>query len=270
MESTNRSTPEYDSLLDLVTNKRQSMRKLKPDPIPDEYITKILEVARWAMSGANSQPWEFVVVKNEETKKKLFDAYVESSLEFCYWMEQMRIREYRHPAFIVDGDLEEQWQIIKEGAAVGWNEAPVVIVALADGRRQWGTVMGGHTFGRHQSHLTDGMSQACLLAHMAANALGLGTQWVTPNGPQDAYKRILNIPDILDVYLIIPVGWPAFERSPGVRRPLEDIVHYETYDWSKYMEHKDILDYIRSLRTKTLYRYPNKGEDPRTKGVQPD
>lgn len=58
---------EYDVLLDLVKS-RVSVRKLKPDPIPDQYITQILEVGRWAMSGANGQPWDFIVVKNPETR----------------------------------------------------------------------------------------------------------------------------------------------------------------------------------------------------------
>src|SRR5436190_1763337 len=43
---------DYDVLLDLVKS-RASVRKLKPDPIPEEYVTQILEVGRWAMSGAN-------------------------------------------------------------------------------------------------------------------------------------------------------------------------------------------------------------------------
>ena len=52
---------EYEALLDLV-KKRRSIRRFKPDPIPDEDIAKIIEVARWAPSGFNMQPWEFVVV----------------------------------------------------------------------------------------------------------------------------------------------------------------------------------------------------------------
>ena len=48
---------DYDSLLKLVKNRR-SMRKFKPEPIPDEYVDKIIEVARWAPSGANSQTWQ--------------------------------------------------------------------------------------------------------------------------------------------------------------------------------------------------------------------
>jgi len=51
------STPGYDLLYDII-RRRSSVRKLKPDPIPDGYIDKILEAGRWAMSGANSQPWD--------------------------------------------------------------------------------------------------------------------------------------------------------------------------------------------------------------------
>ena len=57
--SSNNST--YDTLLKLVKT-RMSVRKFRSDPIPEDTIDKILEVARWAMSGANSQPWEFIVV----------------------------------------------------------------------------------------------------------------------------------------------------------------------------------------------------------------
>ena len=63
----------YETLLKLV-KMRQSVRKFRPDPIPEDTINKILEVARWAMSGANSQPWEFVVVKNPEVRAKLAEA----------------------------------------------------------------------------------------------------------------------------------------------------------------------------------------------------
>ncbi len=44
------------------------MRRFKSDPIPDEYIGEILEAARWAMSGANGQPWEFLVQLRNKTR----------------------------------------------------------------------------------------------------------------------------------------------------------------------------------------------------------
>jgi 5,6-dimethylbenzimidazole synthase len=78
---------DYDTLIELVRN-RVSVRKLKPDPIPDDYVNKILEIGRWAMSGANGQPWEFVVVKDPKIKKELFRVYIEENSDFIYWMEQ--------------------------------------------------------------------------------------------------------------------------------------------------------------------------------------
>ena len=62
-------TGDYDTLLELVKT-RVSVRNLKPDPIPDEYVTQILEVGRWAMSGANGQPWDFIVVKDPSHQER--------------------------------------------------------------------------------------------------------------------------------------------------------------------------------------------------------
>ena len=59
---------DYDGLLQLA-KLRRSVRSFKPDPLPDEYITKIIEVARWAPSGFNLQPWEFHVVQSSDKKQ---------------------------------------------------------------------------------------------------------------------------------------------------------------------------------------------------------
>ena len=50
---------------------RRSIRKFKPDPVPDEHIKEILEAARLAPSGTNIQPWRFVVVKSSEVRQKM-------------------------------------------------------------------------------------------------------------------------------------------------------------------------------------------------------
>ncbi|MGM0686745.1 MAG: nitroreductase family protein [Promethearchaeati archaeon] len=63
---------DYEGFLELV-KKRRSVRRFKPDPIPDEYVDKIIEAARWAPSGFNLQPWEFVVVKEKELKDTIVD-----------------------------------------------------------------------------------------------------------------------------------------------------------------------------------------------------
>ena len=55
---------------------RRSIRRFKPDPVPDELILKILDVARYAPSARNSQPWVFIVVKDPEVKKRLANVHL--------------------------------------------------------------------------------------------------------------------------------------------------------------------------------------------------
>jgi nitroreductase len=54
-----------------VVRKRRSIRRYKPDPVPDEVLNQVLEAARLAPSGGNRQPWHFIVVKDSGTKRKL-------------------------------------------------------------------------------------------------------------------------------------------------------------------------------------------------------
>src|SRR5262249_53162285 len=143
---------------------------------------------------------------------------------------------------------------------------PAVIVVLGDGRRQWGTVNGAMTFGRHASHFTDGLANTSTHMQLAIASLGLGSHWGTVH-IQEPLKRVLGVPDLIDVYLIISFGYPDMQRSAGTRRKLSELVHHETYDMAKYMSNRDILDYLHQLRGKTMYRYhlkdsllPDEGE----------
>ena len=128
----------------------------------------------------------------------------------------------------------------KQRTGVGWSIAPVLIVILGDGRRQWATVQGAHTFGRDQSHLTDGLANTAMLMHLAAGALGLGSQHVTIH-IQEPFKRVLGVPDLLTFSLIMPIGYPAVPPKEGVRRPLDDMVHHERFDMAKYMTNEQVL-----------------------------
>ena len=77
----------YDQFLKLV-RARHTCRGFKPDPLPDGAVEKILEAARWAMSGANSQPWEFVVVRDAATIRRLYQAYQDEINDLNFWLEQ--------------------------------------------------------------------------------------------------------------------------------------------------------------------------------------
>ena len=62
--------PESNDIFEIMSTMR-AMRRLKPDPVPDELINKILQAGQWAPSGGNTQRWRFLVVKDREIKKKV-------------------------------------------------------------------------------------------------------------------------------------------------------------------------------------------------------
>src|SRR4051812_23027162 len=65
-----------ENFLDVV-RRRRSIRSgfLKDMPVPDEHINSILEAARSAPSAGNSQPWEFVVVRDSATREQIVEIY---------------------------------------------------------------------------------------------------------------------------------------------------------------------------------------------------
>jgi 5,6-dimethylbenzimidazole synthase len=230
---------DYDGFLELL-NYRRSIRKFKPDPIPDEYVTKILNAAHLAMSGANSQPWEFVVVKDPVTRKKLYSAYLKH-YEQVWYLEQMRSVEYRQAAFSVSAEERD-----KTLAMIGgWADAPVLIVVLEDPRKQFGSVL--QAFEPPARVLTDSMSHCTMTLHLAAAALGLGSQRVDIH-LEVPFREILGYPEPLHLNVLIPIGYRAYEPGTPHRLPLEELVHYEKYDMHKYLKNKDFLNYMLRIR----------------------
>jgi nitroreductase len=207
---------KYEDFMELLKYRR-SIRKFKPDPIPDEYITKILDAARYAMSGANSQPWQFIVIKDPEVKEKVYKAYLECH-DFCYHMEQQRIQEYR--------------------------DAAVYIAVLQDRRKQWGSVLVANQSGR-VFPLT--MGHCSMVIHLAAAALGLGSQRVDFSF-QQPFREILGYPEPVELDVIIPIGYRAYEPGPPHRLPLDELVHYDKYDMRKHMHNEDFLQYLKRIR----------------------
>ena len=237
---------QIKELLELL-RQRRSIRRLKPDPIPDEYIEQMLEAARWAMSGANGQPWEFIVVKNQETKDKIVELF-EGVQDLKWAIEKTRVEELRHHA----------WSKPPEGRP-GFKDAPVFIVVCGDPRTFQATVMCAHFLrvdGGAEAPYLMNMANATQNLHLAARALGLGSQWVSVNTAwEGSLKALLNVPQEFIIHAIVPVGYPAYDPPPPYRRELKEMVHSEKYDWSKYRNGEGIYQFLLHLRQQTKKQY---------------
>ena len=233
----------------LLVKKRRSIRTFKPDPIPEQYIEKVLEAARWAMSGGNGQPWEFIVVKDHDIRNKIIEIVAKGQKE--RWpIEQTRLAELRHPG----------WTANVTPGPPGFRDAPVIIVVCADPRAYQASAMPVHFFsgqdGGFGAIFYKNLANATQNIHLAAAALGLGSQWFTVSSPMAGpIKGLLDVPDEFDIHTLVPIGYPAYEPAQGYRRELKEIVHYDRYDRSKYRSSEDVIQFIRELRQRTTRAY---------------
>ena len=241
-----------DEFLELVRNRR-NIRRFRPDPVPDECIEKILEAARWAQSGANAQPWEFIVVKDEETRHKIADIYTEQQKQ-TWDIEKTRIRELRHRAHI-DGP---------PASPPGFKDAPVFIIICADPRPVQATVLITHFLhneGGPDAHFLKNMANTTQILTIAVSAFGLSSQWVSVNQVTETpLKALLGVPGEIAIHTIVPVGYPAYKPPPPYRRELKEIVHFEKYDRSKFRTGDDIYEFLLALRQKTEPAYKVMGK----------
>jgi len=234
-----------DRFLELLKDRR-SIRRFKPDAIPDGYIDKMLEAARWAMSEANAQPWEFIVVRDETTRKKIAASWFEPHREM-FAIEQTRTVEMRLPP------------LRRFATQPGFVEAPLLIVMLADRRMYQAAALAAHYLNgtlAPDAAFMAGIANTTHNLHLAAAALGLGSQWVSVTRMwESAIRRILGIPDVLEVHSITAVGYPDYEPPTPYRRPLAELMHIDKYDRSKYRSAEDISNYLHRLRQATTPAY---------------
>lgn len=227
--------------------KRRSIRRFKPDPVPDEYIGKILDAARWAMSGANGQPWEFIVVKDQETRNKLAEAGRDVE-EAVAALESSRVPELRQPWYRDIPDTIPRSR---------FKDAPVLIIVCADPRTAQASVL--NRLADRRWVIDENIATVTQMIHLAVAACGLGSQWVTVcRHFEEMIKPILGVPPIIRILTMVPVGYPAYESKTPYRREVDEIVHYEKYDMSKYRSHQDVQEFIRNLREASKKVYPLK------------
>lgn len=216
---------QYNCLLD-IAKKRRTIRQFKSDPVPDEYIAKIIEMARWAPSGFHTQPWEFVVIKDPEVKNR-----VVAALE-------------RHSPPIKDPakkSLERK----------SYKDAPVFILALCDWRAKEGLPGAPRTNEQASGLYTSSMANAFLLMHLAAASLGLASQWYTAASrpeTEQALRKIIGIPKDLTIYDMMVVGYAAATPAPKFARDVKEIMHFDDCGEKDFRTDEEVAAYVQKTK----------------------
>ena len=168
---------------------RRSIRDFSSEEIPEMVIKNVLKTAMAAPSGANKQPWKFVVVKDENIKKKIRIAAEKEEKKF-----------YEHRA-------TEEWLKDLNKFGTDWNKpflenAPALIIVF---RQSYDNSRGGR---RKNYYVNESVGIACGFLLMALQNAGLVSLTHTPS-PMGFLERILKRPKNEKAYLLIPVGFPA-------------------------------------------------------------
>jgi nitroreductase len=228
---------DYEALLELF-KKRRSIRRFKQDPVPDDYIQKIIEAARWAPSGANTQPWEFIVVKEQEIRGKICGVFAES-------MPQARNME------LTRGEVLRFPPIATPMGPPGFLTAPVFIIVVGYPRTKEGfPMMVNAIYLQGEATFIAGLASAFLYMHLAAASLGLGSQWLSATaGPyaQVMLKDMLGIPEKLHIYETMVLGYPDEKPRPRMVRERDEMVHSEHYDKTKFRTDAQIKSFISDM-----------------------
>ena len=188
---------------------RRSIRHFSPDPVEPELIENAIRTAGSAPSGANQQPWTFVVVTSEQTKHALREA-AEREEELLY--RERASDEY----------LEAIRPIGTNAVKPHVTDAPVLIVVFEQPWRLEDGEKRKHYYVRESVGIAVGLLIASL------HAAGLATLTHAPS-PMGFLKEILGRPENERPFLLIPVGYPAADAEvPDLtKKTLEEIAVFD-------------------------------------------
>ncbi len=187
---------------------RRSVRRFKPDPVPDSAIQRVLCTATYAPSAHNRQPWRFVVVTDVSVKTYLAEAMAQD-------FEQDLLR---------DGISPEKVQVQAKRSKDRITSAPVVIVLCLD----MSEMDSYPDEKRRQAERTMAVQSVAAAGQqllLAAHAEGLGGVWVcSPLFTQETIRMTLELSEQWEPQALFFLGYPAAQPEARERKPLEAIV----------------------------------------------
>jgi nitroreductase len=183
----------------------RAMRRLDPSrDVSDEDIRTIVEAATKAGSAGNRQPARWLVVRDAEKRRQLGELYREC-VEPLLRDDQDRTKT--DPA--TAKRLKSTWHLARH-----LGEAPVLVLACASGQPNAAVFVGVQNL------------------MLAARALGLGTTLTTSHlCNEQKVKALLGIPDDVNTFCLIPVGYPLGRWGDAPRRPVEELAYLD--EWGR-------------------------------------
>lgn len=234
------AAPRYAALMDVVRG-RMTNRAFAAHAVPREHFEMILEAARHAPSGANAQPWHYIVVTDPAAK---------ATIGQCFVDEQQRRARLRM------GFPTPNYQGVKT--------APGLIVVAADFRfiRAFPVLNDGSDLDRlyrqnAERILLQSVAASTMSAHLAAAALGYAVWWITAIGQEDIQRKVrplLGVPDALSIIDVMCFGPPLKPSYKRWKKRLDEIMSWDRLDPAQCLTDEQVDEWVRTQRVKVMYR----------------
>jgi 5,6-dimethylbenzimidazole synthase len=230
----------YEAFMQVVRS-RMTNRAFAAYDVPREHFEMILEAARHAPSGANAQPWHYIVVTDPAAKETIGQ----------YFVDEQQRRAKLHMGFPTPNYN-------------GVKTAPGLIVVAADFRfiRAFPVLNDGSELDQKYRQnaeriLLQSVAASTMSAHLAAAALGYAVWWITAIGQEEIQQRIkplLGVPEELAAIDIMCFGPPLKPSYKRWKRPLNQILNWDRFNPANYMTTEQIEQWIKETRHKAMYR----------------
>jgi len=217
-------------LLELMGS-QGTVRNFKSDPVPNQHLKKILKAASRAPSGANTQPWDFIIVKDPEIKKKIAQIFI-------YTLRRAKKSDKNFPHH----SGESLWK--------RFTETPILIVVCADTR----FMQAYPKFGYREEIFNISMGAAIQNMMLTAHALELGLSWGTVGTfGRDKLRKLLGAPSHIRILEVLQLGYPAKHVPPGFRRDPREFTHFNKLDVSKLRSDEEIENLLLTRKAPDIY-----------------
>ncbi len=224
-----------------VIRSRRSTRKFVPGrEVGRDVLERIVEAARWAPSGANTQPWDFIVVHAPERREAVRQVFLKQAQRLVDHAKGFPAVSKAYLAntvaiVIVLGD--PRWKVcFPQGTTESWVEE------YAE---------------NNEAIFLASLGAAIQNLQLGVAAEGLTSAWLSGGGETTTNRELaalLGYPDWMRAYGTIPIGYPAADQDSRYRRPLEQLIHWDGYDPTRYRRHAQVDFYESALRPFAMYR----------------
>jgi nitroreductase len=196
----------------------RALRRFKPDPVDDELLFQVIDAAIRAPAGSNMQVWHFLVVRDEEKRRQIGEAYWETWASYG--------KQYVDDPTEIDRLPKQMQLVVRSTDHLARNIAQVPV----------------HLFICGPEGAAATVYPAVQNALLACRALGLGSVVTAFHREHmDRLGPLLDIPEGMTAHALLPIGWPADRIGPVSRRPVHKVTSIDSWgeQWQYALDQPD-------------------------------